>query len=152
MEIASHGDIPKLTSLRTGGFAWEVFEDDIRAEGDLARSHERIESCQKPEATLLKVKLKGVLYPKDSAALTHLDQLIQSRFLYGRLERDGLRPQPEDEKWLDDLPSGVIRQLAGHLQDLTDSSYAGPREDYATPEVATRAMMELYALVSEAPE
>ncbi|MCH8047467.1 MAG: DNA repair exonuclease [Planctomycetes bacterium] len=152
VEINSRGEAPKLASLRTGGLTWESLEDDIRDKGDLARLHERIETFPKPEATLLDAKLTGVLHPTDSAALTHLDQLIQSRFLYGRLDRDGLRPQPEDEKWLDDLPSGVIRQLAGHLQDLSDRSYAGPREEYATPEVATRAMMELYALVSEASE
>jgi len=43
-----------------------------------------------------------------------------------------------------------MRESGARLRDLADPAYAGRRPEGATPEVAARALLELYAHLGEA--
>lgn len=68
--------------------------------------------------------------------MDHIEQILNSRFLWGRLDSSGLRPSPEDESSINALPPGIIRDAATRLRDIPG----------AQPGTRFRALMELYAI------
>ena len=60
-----------------------------------------------------------------------------------------LHPSPQDETWLEGLPPGVLRDAALRLRELSDPGFAGQRPEGAAAEVASRALLELYAMATE---
>ncbi len=147
IEIADPGAPPVITPVRTGGLSWVALEEELRAPGDAARLRERYEGIAAPETTLLEVRLGGLLSPADRDALVHLEDVLASRFLWARLDATHVRPTPEDESWVAGLPPGILRDTAAKLRTLADPAFAGQRPDGASPEVAARALLELYAIV-----
>jgi hypothetical protein len=150
VEIAERGGPPKVDKLRTGRLAWRQIELDVRELGDVARLRDSIEQMGNPASTLLDVRLAGVLHPEEHAEPRRVREILQSRFFFGRVDDCRLLPQPQDDNWLVNVPVGVLREAAQRLRALSDPRFAGERPGYATPEVAARALVELYALVSEA--
>jgi DNA repair exonuclease SbcCD nuclease subunit len=151
VEIAARGAPPKLTPLRTGGLVWLSEEEQLAAPGDLARVLARIEALPQPQTTLLSLSLRGVLYPDEQRALGRIREICASRLRYYRLDESGLYPPP-DEAWLDSLPAGLVRDVACELRSLAEPGAPRPGRDYATPEVARAALVELFRLCQEVAE
>ncbi len=149
VEIAGPGASPAVTAVRTGGLAWPVIEEEVREPGELARLRQRIEALENPGATLLDLRVAGLLCAQDRDELAHLEQILASRFLFGRIDATRLRPSPSDDSWIAGLPAGALRSAATRLRELADPACAGPRPEGASPEVACRALLDLYALASE---
>jgi hypothetical protein len=147
VDIAGPGAPPQVTSVRVGRLKWLIEEAELRAAGDLIRLRSEVEALEEPAATLLEVRLRGILSAEDEPELRHLEGILAARFLLGRLEASGLLPSPADDGWLAALPAGVIRLAAERLRGMAQS--AGPRA-VPTPEVISRALLELYALSKEA--
>ncbi len=150
VEIAGAGVTPVITPVRTGRLAWTVFEAELREPGDLPRLRARIETLGDAAATLLEVRVTGLLAAADQDELARIEEIIASRFLHGRVDASRLRPFPGDESWTAGLPVGVVRDAADRLRQLADPAYEGVRPEGASFEVASRALRELYAL-SAAP-
>jgi hypothetical protein len=150
VEIPEPGAPPAITPIRTGRLTWLTLEQEIPREGELARVRALVEQAKNPEKTLIEVRLSGLLPGSVGPELARLREVLESRFLYHRLDTDGLRPAPEDEAWLEGLPQGVLREAALQLRELaaTEQTAASPPE--ASPRVAAQALMELYALVQGA--
>jgi DNA repair exonuclease SbcCD nuclease subunit len=149
VEIAGLGASPLVTPVRTGGLTWMVVEKDIRDPGDLLRVRQDIESQDSPELTLVDLRLKGLLAAAERDETARIEEILASRFLFHRLDSSGLRPSPEDANWLASLPPGILQNVAATLQKLSDPRFAGERPEGASPEVASLALMELYALMTE---
>ena len=149
VEIGAAGAPPAVTPVCTGELSWLVIEEELRMPGDLVRVRERVEGIGSAENTLVELRLEGLLVARDRDELTRLREILASRFLFGRIETSGLRPAPGDEGWVAGLPAGVLREAAARLQSLTHPGAPGPRPEGASPEVAVRALLELYALISE---
>ena len=149
VEIPEAGAPPTVTSVCTGNLRWTVIEENLRETGDLARVRERIEALENPVATLLEVRLRGLLSAEERDELPRLQELLASRFLCGRINTSLLRPSPQDDSWLAGLPAGVIREAAARLRELADPSHTGQRPEGASVEVSARALLELYALMTE---
>ncbi len=149
VEIEERGAVPKLTPIRTGGLEWKQIEQRFAESGDAARLREEVESLPDADKMLLDLRIDGLLDQDDQAELARLDELVRARFLYGRLDTSRLVPRPDDDRWLDALPIGVLRESAQRLQTLSDPAYSADRPDYASPAVATRALLELYRMVQE---
>ncbi len=147
VDIAEPGASPAVTPLRTGRLLWAVMEEDLREAGELARLVDRVSRLEDPQSTLLDLHLGGILAAQDSDELIRLREIAASRFLYARLEEAGLRPSPEDDSWVADLPVGVLRQAGERLRELADPGHQGERPEGARPEVASRALLELFALL-----
>ncbi len=151
VEIAGPGVPPLVTPVRTGGLSWMVIEKDIRQPGDLQRVRQDIESQNNPGSTLVELRLKGLLAASERDEMARIEEILASRFLFHRVDSSGLRPSPEDTSWLASLPPGILQNVAARLQDLADPGYSGGRPEGASPEVASRALIELYALMTEEP-
>ena len=149
VEIAERGAVPKLTPIRTGGLLWKQMDHRFNEAGAAARLRAEIEALPDASKTLLDLRIEGVLEQEDQAELARLDELLRARFLYARCDTSRLAPKPGDLRWLEMLPVGVLRESAQRLQSLSDSAYSADRPDYATPTVATRALLELYRMVRE---
>jgi DNA repair exonuclease SbcCD nuclease subunit len=150
VEIAGPGASPLVTPVRTGGLDWMVIEKDIREPGDLLRVRQDIESHNNPGSTLVELRLKGLLAASERGELAHIqDIMASSRFLFARVDGSGLRPSPEDSSWLASVPPGILQNVAARLQELSDPRFAGERPEGASPDVASRSLMELYALMTE---
>jgi len=149
VEIAGPGAAPVISPIRTGGLTWSVIDEEVREPGDLARLRQRIEALENPSATLLDLRVAGLLSAQDRDELARIEEILASRFLFGRIDPTRLRPSPSDDSWIASLPAGALREAATNLRELADPAYAGTRPEGASPEVACRALLDLYALVSE---
>ncbi len=152
VEIAGPGAPPTLTRVKTGDLAWLTLEEEIAQAGDLARVRALVEKAENPEATLIEVRLSGLLPGSVGPELDRLKEVLESRFFFHRLDTGGLRPAPEDDTWLEGLPPGVLREAALELRAIAGTGPAagatGPeQEEGSSPRVAAQALMELYALV-----
>lgn len=149
VEIEAAGAPPVVTPSRTGGLTWGLIEDELRAPGELARLRQRIEGWENPALTLLTLRIAGLFPAQDRDEIVRLRELLAARFLYGSLDLSQLRPSPDDQDWLAGLPAGVLREAGVRLQALADPTYPEPRPGGASAEVASRALLEFYALVGE---
>ena len=149
LEIEGRGKRPILTPVRTGRLSWRVIDKDLRQTGDLARVCSLVESLEDPCATLLDVRIKGVLWAEECHELSRIWEIMQSRFLFGRVDDSYVVPSPQDESWVAGLPAGSLRDAALRLRELADPSYSGQRPVGTSLEVASRALLELYAVVAE---
>jgi DNA repair exonuclease SbcCD nuclease subunit len=139
VEIPSPGAPPTITSTPTGRLDWITVERNLRENGDLVRVREYIESLASPGNTLVDVSLSGLLMADERGELDHIEHILSSRFLWAKFDASALRPSPQDEAWITNLPPGIIRDAAMRLRDTPGTS----------PEIAARALMELYAIVGE---
>jgi DNA repair exonuclease SbcCD nuclease subunit len=150
VEIDGRGATPRVTQIRTGCLSWRTLESDLRELGDLARIRTQVEETGAPAETLLEVRLRGVLWAAEREELLRLEELVASRFLFGRVEASGLNPAPGDENWLSGIPPGILREAAGRLREYANPGAPGPRPEGVSPEMAARALLELYTHLSEA--
>ena len=150
VEIAGAGATPAVTPIRTGGLSWVVIEEAVREPGDLGRVRHRLDAIETPDTALIDLRLSGLLSAHDRDEPSRLEEILASRFLYGRIDATRLRPSPADDSWIVGLPAGVLREAATTLRALADPAFAGPRpEGASSPEVAGRALLELCALLDE---
>ena len=149
VDIPAPGAVPIITPVQTGHLKWKTIEKDILYPGDLASVRKEIESEENPDLTLVSLRLKGLLAAEDRDEIARIEEILDSRFLFGRVDSSALRPSPQDANWLENLPPGILQNVALRLQQLADPQFAGKRPEGASPEVASRALLELYALISE---
>jgi len=149
VEIECRGAVPKLTSIPTGGFQWQVIEEEFREPGDTARLRQKLEAIAEPARTLLDLRLSGLLFADDQPEIDRCGELLEARFFYGRISST-LLPPPSDDRWLDSLPSGVLREVAVELRQLAGPLAPRGAYDYATPQVAGQSLLQLYRLMQEA--
>ncbi|MEI8189831.1 MAG: DNA repair exonuclease [candidate division NC10 bacterium] len=145
VEIPAPGAPPTITPVRTGGLVWKSIDKEARERGDLGRMREEIEAIENPGTTLVEVRLAGLLMAEEWPEIDHIQQILASRFVSGRVDVSRLRPSPEDDNWLSVLPPGIIREAANRLR-------ATAYTPGAQSETAARALMELYAIVGESAQ
>ena len=154
VEISGAGAPPVVTRVKTGALAWLTLDEEIRQAGDLARVCALVEQEEDPDKTLIEVRLSGLLPGSVGPELGRLKEVLESRFLFHRLDSGGLRPAPEDASWLEGLPQGVLREAALELRALAAAESAAgatdPEEEGDSPRIAAQALMELYTLVQGA--
>jgi len=142
VEIAGPDDPPVVRPIHTGRLEWRIMESEIHAPGELKTLRRNLEEIGSPNELLLDLRLKGLLYSEEKEEFFHLEDLIASRFLYGRIDASQLLPSPEDASWVESLPTGVLQEAARRLYEKT--SVGGPEA-----ETASRALLELYAIIGE---
>jgi predicted phosphodiesterase len=142
VDIPGAGAPPSITPVHTGGLIWTIIEKDLREPGDLSRVKEQVETLSNTGSTLVEVYVSGILAAGERAELAHIEDILASRFVSGRLDASRLRPSPEDDSWLSGLPPGVLREAADRLRKMAS---AGDESS----EPAARALMELYSIAGE---
>lgn len=145
VEISERGVPPSITPVSTGTLNWEKIEKSVQTPDDLDSLVHEIETWQDAERTLLWVVLEGLLFPEARNRLRRMEELLQARFFYGRLDDSGLVPSPKDDTWIDALPAGYLRKVAQQLRDQAIAG-AGDEDD---AEIARLALLELYVIAEE---
>jgi len=145
VEITEPGAPPTVTTVKTGGLEWTVIDRDLREPGDLRRLKEQVETLSNPDSTLLSMSLSGLITADEREELAHLEDILASRFVSGRLDVSRLLPSPEDESWLSGIPPGVVRDAAYRLRQTVAVGGESSTD-------AARALMALYSLALEVSE
>lgn len=136
VEISNVGAPPLITRIQTGRLEWVTLENDVQDPGDLTRVRAQIEGISNAPNTLLELILDGVFAPTDYIELENINNILASRFVWGRVDATNLKLSPQDDTWINSLPAGVIRVAATRLRNSTD----------APPEVTARALMDLFLI------
>ena len=105
--------------MKTGGLDWITISEELVNRDDIIRVKENIESIQKPDRTLIQVRLSGILNMEDQPEVEHLRQILDSRFFWSYLDTSQLAASPTDQSWIDDLGPGIIQQAAQRLLQLS---------------------------------
>lgn len=148
VDIEKPGSAPKIEIHRTGGLTWLTLDRTVTQSDDLAATAAFIDEIDDPASTLIEVSLAGVISAADNAAIERIDVAIRARFLWGRLDASRLAPTPRDDSWLAELPNGPIREAAARLAESANIASLDPN-DTETAVLATRALRELYAMLTE---
>jgi len=150
VEIDAPRAAPRVAPVRTGQLRWDALMPDLRAPGELAAWRARVEAYEDTEHTLLDLRLNGLLFPEDRDEVRRIEEIAVARFLYARVDASALMPAPQDDRWIADLPAGVIQEAARRLRQLADPSFPGQRPEGATTFVAARALQDLLVLARTA--
>lgn len=145
VELDKPGAAPEIERVRTGQLSWISETETLVDRGDLERIRSSVQEMEQPDRTLLRMSLTGTLRAEEYPELEHLQDLVQTRFLYGSLDGTALRLYPDDDKWIRSLPHGVVREAALDLMEKASAS-SGSAEEQQT---AARALIELYAVLGE---
>ncbi|MGC8657566.1 MAG: metallophosphoesterase family protein [Desulfomonilaceae bacterium] len=140
VEIESHEKAPEIKPVRTGGLEWLTFSEELISSGDLSRVKDKIESIKDPRATLIQLKLAGILNMEEQPELDHLEEILNTRFLWNSLDTSNLRASPTDRSWIDDLGPGIIREAALRLLQNSEND----------PGITQLALARLYSIVQGA--
>lgn len=147
VEISEAGSPPRITPVRTGLLEWITLSEEVGQEGDLARVRALVEKVQGTERTLIEVRLSGLLSGLERSELSRLSEVLTSRFLYHRLDTEGVHLAPADERWVEGLPQGVLREAALQLRELAGAKEPGGAGPEVSPRIAAQALMQLYSIV-----
>lgn len=148
--IGHAGAPPEVETESVGAMTWLTLEKQLSAPGDFNALRRELDALANPDRTLLDIRLGGLLAAADRPELMRLYEIAQAgRFLHVQVDDGQLLPAPDDDGWLADLPPGVVRDVAEELHRLTQPGYTGPRPEGATPQLAGRALLELYAVLRE---
>jgi DNA repair exonuclease SbcCD nuclease subunit len=143
--IEAPGAAPKIEKLPCAGLAWRQRSETLSAPGDVERIRREIdaEPAESAARVLLDLTLTGAIGVGEQERLADLEGLVAARFLHGRVRRAELRIRPENDAWVDALPSGAPRATARALLLQADK---GGREG----EVAARALGLLFEMTGAA--
>ncbi len=138
VEIAGRGEVPRITPVQTGGISWVEVKESVSGAEDIKAVLEKILAIPNPDKTLLRVSLSGFVTPADREILDDMAAKAEG-FLWSEMDTEKLTPAPEDESWVNNLPEGLFREVAARIQNSEED-----------PAVRTRALLDLFGLVSEA--
>lgn len=141
VEIPNRGGAPKLTPIKTGGLRWGIISFNIDQANAIQRLFTQLEEIENPKEALVRVDLTGMFFPEDRGALQKLEEILTTRFLFGALNSSGLLAAPENDTWLESLPTGHYREAALKL--------LGKAKEALNPQdriVATHALLHLFEL------
>jgi DNA repair exonuclease SbcCD nuclease subunit len=135
VEIDEHGAPPRVDQHRVGALSWCSVDREICHEGEVGALLQELRSEKDASKLLVRVRLKGLLYAADAALPAMLRDYVEQSFLFGRIDDMDLISAPGDDKWIHNLPDGIVRRTALRLLEQQNT-------------VATHALMELYQLVN----
>ena len=139
VEIMERGAAPSIESIPTGKLTWHSWERKLDMPGSLDSIISELNNLASPEHTLVRLRLSGLLFASDRGNLESIDEIFQTRFLFGELISDSLNPAPEDNSWIENLPAGYLSEAA---ESILQRAINGANEKERA--VATRALLELF--------
>jgi len=143
VELPQRGAPPEIRPIPIGGLTWKSISVELLGPNELKVLQKQLDEIDVPGRTILNLKITGLLHPEMQAQLVKLSEQLSSQFLFSRLQSD-LKPSPTDDSWVLNLPPGIIRGAAERLRRMASDPAIGQ-----DPAVATRALLELYAISHE---
>lgn len=132
---------PRIERIHTGNLIWKRIEAEIRSSLDVEAVFAEVCAFPTTELTLLELRLSGLVRADQMREIGRLKEIVAARFpLLGRIDDTRLRPEPGDDRWVERLSPGFLRDVAATLRaDTGDGAGA-------------RALMDFYLLCAEAGE
>jgi hypothetical protein len=90
VEVPSRGAAPQIQTVRTGSLEWLSYRRKIEQPGEIGKLAAEFDALPAPERTLVDCVLEGTLFGHDHEALGNAMEIIEGRFLFGRVEMDRL--------------------------------------------------------------
>ena len=134
---------PKIEPVEIGRLRWTTEERDLTSDSvsHLIADYSRRD---RPERTLLRLKLSGVVEPREHARIDELKQIVVNRFHAGSsLNADDVLIQPSDEQLAEVVGAGVLKRVLERIQ-----ADAGSPDDKVR-RISGQALKELYAIACE---
>lgn len=108
VEIPYHGAMPKVEKVRVAAYEWKDVDLAIQGAEPLAALRRWAEAAEKPERTLVRLRLRGWAPASLLPAVAELKRVCE-RFLYAEI-RDELKLQEGSAEWVEQLPEGYVRE------------------------------------------
>jgi len=140
VDLETRGSRPRLETRKVSELDWWNLQAEIHEPGDLQRLVKTIKKHPNPSATLVRLRLTGVLFAAEAKLIDELPGLLSKGFLYGQVDDSGLIPDPKDDSWIQNLPEGSIRDAAIRIKTSAQND---------KDPVARRALLEIYRLANE---
>ena len=146
VEIPEPGAKPQVRTIPVGILRWKIIDESLTEPGQLSEIRTTIETMPASPPALVQVRLSGLLFADEATEIQRIQEILQSRFLHGRVDVNALVPAPTDDNWVTSLPRGFLRNAAAKLSELANS-----HTDENSRVIAARALRELYAMKKEVP-
>lgn len=144
VDISEPGVKPEVRTIPVGKLRWKIIQEALTAPGQLSEIRTAIEMMPASPSVLVQVRLSGLLFADEASEIQRVEEILHSRFLYGRVEVNNLVPAPTDDNWITSLPRGFLRNAATKLSELANSN-----ANENSRAIAARALREFYAMKKE---
>lgn len=115
VDIPSRGATPLIQTIRTGTLEWLSYRRKIGQAGEIAALAVELNDQPAPEHTLVDCVLNGTLFGSDHEMLSKVIEIVEGRFLFGRIEVSQLILDQSGPDWIEHLPSGYLQEAARDL-------------------------------------
>jgi DNA repair exonuclease SbcCD nuclease subunit len=115
VDIPSRGATPQIQTIRTGTLEWLSYRRKIEQAGEIAALAVELDDLPAPEHTLVDCTLHGTLFGSDHEMLGKVIELVEGRFLFGRIDASHLIPDKNGPDWIEHLPPGHLQEAARDL-------------------------------------
>jgi DNA repair exonuclease SbcCD nuclease subunit len=116
---------PRVTKVHSGVLRWEQLTVTATDVSDIQALQANLEAFDNPAATLIDIRLSGALPIEALRTIERLHEILDARFLFGRIDRSLLAVTPSDTRWIESLPVGPVRATAAKLAASEDSAAQG---------------------------
>jgi DNA repair exonuclease SbcCD nuclease subunit len=139
VEIERPGAVPTVTRHAVGHLNWKSLPFTLNSDDDLGRLIELIAGMEKPELTVLRLMLTGVLSAQGMLRLEELRDVL-GRFLVHELDERQLRLEPAEADIDAAIGTGVLATVYGRLCERLETGNETEKQ------TARRAILLLYRL------
>ena len=115
VDIDAPGAAPRIDTIPSHVLDWQTLDRSIRCAADIAAVAAELDALSDPEHLLVRCVLKGEAAMQDDD-LERVAETIDSRFLFGELDREGLEINTGGDAWVEDLPAGYLRSTGALLR------------------------------------
>jgi DNA repair exonuclease SbcCD nuclease subunit len=135
---------PQIETVQLGRLRWAAEQRHVTGQsfGTLISEYSRRD---KPELTILRLSLTGVMEPYVYARLDELRQIVENRYHAGSsLDVAGVLIEPDAHQLLEVVGAGVLKRVLDRLKEDAESN------DVTVKRVAQHALKLLYQIAWEA--
>jgi DNA repair exonuclease SbcCD nuclease subunit len=115
VEIPGRGAIPQIQAIRTGTLEWRSCRRKIEQPGEMAALAVELDDLPAPEHTLMDCALEGTLFGADHEMQAKVIEIVEGRFLFGRINVSRLVVDDSGPDWIELLPQGYLQEAARDL-------------------------------------
>ncbi|HVA26863.1 MAG TPA: DNA repair exonuclease [Candidatus Baltobacteraceae bacterium] len=124
VEISAPGAAPRVTPISVGELEWRLrTQTDLSADG-LTLLCDELRALHPRERHIVRLVLDGTLRADAMQGLTALRALAAAGFLWFDIDDSTVRSAPDDDRWIDVLPIGALRNVARDLGSRAASESA----------------------------
>jgi predicted phosphodiesterase len=136
VEIPSRGEAPQIQAIRTGTLEWLSYRRKIEQPGEIAALAVELDDLPAPEHTLVDCALDGTLFGSDHEMLGKLIEIVEGRFLFGRIDVSHLIADQSGPDWIEHLPPGYLQEAARDLLRRASGEWPDPAASASLREFA----------------